>query len=289
MVKVSVVIPHFENLAGLGKCLAALDAQTLPRESFEIIVSDNDSPSGPAAVEEVIAGRAKLVTVLERGAGPARNGAVAASSGEILAFTDSDCVPEPQWLDAGLAALQAYDFVGGRVDVLVDDPEHPTATEAFERVFAFNFEDYILKKGFTGSGNMFVSRATFDHVGGFRVGVSEDAEWSLRARALGYRLGYAPEAAVGHPARRSWPELKAKGRRINSETYNLMLGQKNGRARWFARSMAMPLSAIAHSPRVLRSDKLPSVSARLGALAVLYRMRAWRFIDCNLLLLGLRK
>jgi hypothetical protein len=35
------------------------------------------------------------------------------------------------------------------------------------------------------------------------------------------------EAAIGHPARRSWAELKAKTRRINSESYNLMLGQKN--------------------------------------------------------------
>jgi glycosyltransferase involved in cell wall biosynthesis len=289
MAKVSVIIPHYEDLEGLRKCLAALDAQTYSRSGFEIVVGDNNSPCGPQAVEAVIAGRAKLVVVTERGAGPARNGAVTESSGEILAFTDSDCVPEPQWLSAGLAALADYDFVGGRVDVLVDDPEHPTPAEAFERVFAFNFEDYILKKGFTGSGNMFVARKIFDHVGGFRVGVSEDAEWSFRARAMGYRLGYAPDAAIGHPARRSWAELKAKTRRINSESYNLMLGQKNGRLRWLARSMAMPLSAVAHTPKVVKSPKLPSVSARIGALATLYRLRAWRFVDCNALLLGLRK
>jgi glycosyltransferase involved in cell wall biosynthesis len=105
MVKVSVIMPHYEDLDGLRKCLAALDAQTYPRHDFEIVVGDNGSPSGPDNVANVIAGRARLVTIGERGAGPARNGAVAASSGEILAFTDSDCVPEPQWLSAGLAAL----------------------------------------------------------------------------------------------------------------------------------------------------------------------------------------
>ncbi len=289
MVKVSVIMPHYEDLAGLRKCLAALDAQTFPRDQFEIVIGDNSSPSGPDRVAEVIAGRAKLVIVEERGAGPARNGAVAASTGEILAFTDSDCVPEPQWLSAGLAALERYDFAGGRVEVLVDDPEHPTAAEAFERVFAFNFEDYILRKGFTGSGNMFVARALFDRVGGFRTGVSEDAEWSFRARGMGLRLGYAPDAVVGHPARRSWAELRAKGLRINSETYQLMLGQRHGRLRWLARSLAMPLSAVAHTPKVLRSSELPSVSARLGALAMLYRLRAWRFVDGQALFLGLRK
>lgn len=289
MVKVSVIMPHFEDLNGLSKCLAALDAQTYPREQFEIVVGDNRSPCGPDRVAAVIAGRARLVVVEDRGAGPARNGAVAASSGEILAFTDSDCVPEPQWLSAGLAALERYDFVGGRVDVLVDDPAQPTAAEAFERVFAFNFEDYILRKGFTGSGNMFVSRAVFDRVGGFRTGVSEDAEWSFRARGMGYRLGYAPDAVVGHPARRSWSELRAKGLRINSETYQLMLGQPRGRLRWLARSLAMPLSAVAHTPKVLRSAKLPSFSSRLGALGMLYRLRAWRFLDGSKLFFGLRK
>jgi GT2 family glycosyltransferase len=289
MVKVSVIMPHYEDLGGLRKCLAALDAQTYPREDFEIVVGDNASPSGPEKVAEAIAGRARLVTVTERGAGPARNGAVAASSGEILAFTDSDCVPEPQWLAAGLKALEHHDFVGGRVEVLVDDPARPSAAEAFERVFAFNFEDYILRKGFTGSGNMFVPRALFDRVGGFRTGVSEDAEWSFRARAMGLRLGYARDAVVGHPARRSWSELRAKGLRINSETYQLMLGQPNGRARWLARSLAMPLSAVAHTPRVLRSPKLPNAAARLGALAMLYRLRLWRLLDGHALFFGLRK
>jgi GT2 family glycosyltransferase len=289
MVKISVIMPHYEDLDGLRLCLAALDAQTFPRDEFEIVVGDNGSPSGPDRVAEVIAGRAKLVTVQERGAGPARNGAVAASSGEILAFTDSDCVPEPQWLSAGLAALEHYDFVGGRVDVLVDDPQRPSPAEAFERVFAFNFEDYILRKGFTGSGNMFVARKVFDDVGGFRTAVSEDVEWSLRARAKGYRLGYAPDAVVGHPARRSWSELKAKTLRINSETYKLMLGQKHGRLKWLARSIGMPLSAIAHTPKVLGSSKLPSFSAKVGAVAILYRIRTLRFMDGGARFLGFRK
>jgi GT2 family glycosyltransferase len=289
MVKVSVLVPHYQDIAGLDLCLTALHAQTYPREDFEIIVADNNSPCGLAEVERVIAGRAKLIQVLEKGAGPARNGAVAASAGQILAFTDSDCVPEPQWLSEGIAALADYDFVGGRVDVLVDDPERPTPTEAFERVFAFNFEDYILNKGFTGSGNLFVPRVVFDKVGGFRTGVSEDAEWSFRARDMGFRLGFAPEAAVGHPARRSWHELKAKWLRVNSESFQLAATQPQGKLKWLARGLAMPASAIAHTPKVLGTSKLPSFQARLGAIAILYRLRMWRFVDCNLLLLGARR
>jgi GT2 family glycosyltransferase len=289
MVQVSVVIPHYRDLEGLNRCLAALEAQDFPRGRFEIIVADNDSPCGREAVAAAIAGRAKLVVVTERGAGPARNGGVAAAEGEILAFTDSDCVPEPQWLREGVAGLATSDIVGGHVSVLVDDEARPTPTEAFELVFAFNFEDYILNKGFTGSGNLFVSRKVFDHVGGFRTGVSEDVDWSLRARALGYRIGYARAAAVGHPARRKWPELKSKWLRVNSETFGLTRDRRAGMAKWLLRTWAVAPSALAHTPRVLAHKSLPSWRAKAGALVILYRIRLWRFFDGHALLLGLRK
>jgi len=206
-VRVSVIIPHYQDLKGLASCLDALERQTLPRREFEIVVSDNESPIGKPAVAAVVAGRAKLVICAEKGAGPNRNRGVAASSSPVLAFIDSDCVAEPDWLENGLRGLERFDFVGGRVRVLVEDPRQMTGAEAFETVFAFDFETYINKKGFTGAGNMFCPRKLFDAVGGFSNGVSEDVEWSRRAVMAGYRLGYAADAVVGHPARRTWAEL----------------------------------------------------------------------------------
>jgi GT2 family glycosyltransferase len=285
---VSVVVPHYQDLAGLEICLAALAAQTYPRDRFEVVVADNNSPVGIAAVEKVVRGRAQLVPVAEKGAGPARNGAAAASRGEVLAFIDSDCVAEPQWLAEGVAALERFDLVGGRVRVLVSDPERMTAAEAFERVFAFDFKTYIEKKGFTGAGNMFCRRALFDRVGGFRVGMSEDVEWSRRATAAGARLGYAPAAAVGHPARVTWEELKGKWRRVNAETFGLMAGRKDQRVRWLARNALMPLSAIAHTPKVLVSRELNTLDQRAAALVMLYRLRLWRLADAISLLVASR-
>lgn len=276
---VSVIIPHYSDLGGLEICLAKLESQTYPREKFEIVVADNASPEGPEAVEQVIAGRARLVVVTEKGAGPARNGGVAQARGEILAFIDSDCQAEPQWLEEGLKALPAYDFIGGHVSVLVDDPDRMTGAEAFERVFAFDFKTYITRKGFTGSGNMFCPKAVFERVGGFRTGVSEDVEWSHRAGGMGLRLGYAPRAVVGHPARRSWPELREKWRRVNAETYALTSARGGGRWRWLAKSLALPLSAIVHTPKVLVSSELETVAQRSIGVITLYRLRLWRFVD----------
>ncbi len=274
--RVSVVIPHYQDLGGLALCLASLEAQTFPKDQFEIVVSDNMSPVGQAAVEKVIAGRASLVTCAEKGAGPNRNAGVAASNGAILAFIDSDCQAEPQWLSEGVAGLDRFDFVGGRVKVLVDDPKRMTGAEAFEAVFAFDFATYINKKGFTGAGNMICSRKVFDAVGGFSNGVSEDVEWSHRATGKGFRLGYIPNATVGHPARRNWAELRGKWARVNLETFKLHRHKGRGVLLWLARCVALPLSAVAHTPKVLASDQLRRPRERALALAMLYRLRIWR-------------
>lgn len=277
--RISVIIPHYRDLAGLDLCLQALERQTYPASDFEIIVADNNSPDGEAAIEAIIRGRARLTIVRERGAGPARNGGVLLARGEILAFTDSDCVPEPAWLAEGVAKLSEYDFVGGRVTVLVDDPTHMTGAEAFERVFAFDFKTYITRKGFTGSGNLFCPRTLFDTVGGFRTGVSEDVEWSHRARGMGFRLGYAPRAIVGHPARRTWDELKGKWARVNAETYGLYRTRKAGKLQWLVRNLALPVSAVLHTPRIFASDQLETANQRAAAMQTLFRLRLWRLSD----------
>ena len=277
--KVSVIVPHYRDLSGLALCLSALGRQSYPKDRFEVIVADNASPEGPAAIAEVIAERAQLVVVPDKGAGPARNGGVAASSGEVLAFIDSDCVAEPSWIEEGVKALESFDFVGGRVRVLVADPERVTPVEAFERVFAFDFKTYIERKGFTGAGNLFCPRPLFLRVGGFKTGVSEDVEWSRRAQADGFALGYAPLAVVGHPARRSWTELVSKWKRINAETWGLSAGGPARRLRWILRTLLLPGSAVVHAIKVIASPELSSVGQRVGAISVLFRIRFWRVGD----------
>jgi glycosyltransferase involved in cell wall biosynthesis len=286
--EVSIVIPHYNDLTGLDRCLAALGQQTTRMNNVEIIVADNMSPAGYEAVSAIVRGRAQLIIASERGAGPARNAGVAASRAPILAFTDSDCVPEPQWLASGLAALSQHDVVGGRVKVLVDHarPLHPV--EAFEAVFAFDNRNYIERKGFTGAGNMFCSRAVFDATGPFRVGMSEDLEWSHRARAAGFTLGYSEAAAVGHPARENWEQLVRKWARINRETFALGRPTLSHRLRFLARGWLMPLSVVAHAPRIFRTPALASPRDRWAALMGLAGIRLWRMLDCHRILFGSR-
>jgi glycosyltransferase involved in cell wall biosynthesis len=272
---VSVVIPHYNDLDRLRVCHARLLAQSWPEEQFEIVVADNNSACGLPAVQDA-APSALVVPAPIQGAGPARNAGIAASRGTVIALIDSDCVPEPDWIAEGVAALGRFDFVGGRVFTFAQCADRPTPVEAYEIVFNFNFRRYIETVGFTGTGNMFVRRDVFDRVGGFRAVVAEDMEWSFRARGLGYRLGYAERAVVGHPARRSWAELERRWDRMLQEDIALVQEQRYGRTRFALKALAMPPSVVPHAAKVLCTSELPGMRAKLGAIGVLTRLRLWR-------------
>lgn len=282
---VSVIVPHYNDLANLERCMGLLAAQTLPRNQFEVVVADNNSRCGLSEVKRVCGGMARVISAPIQGAGAARNTAVEASRGRVLAFIDSDCRPSPAWLERGLAALSSAQIVGGQVAVDYANPAHPTAVEAFERVFAFNFERYIEKVGFSGSGNMFVTREIFDRVGGFRGQVAEDLDWGQRAIAANYCFGYAADVVVSHPARRNWRELTQKWRKTSREAFAAALEKPHGRAVWFLRSVAILASPFVHWIVIVRSDKLDAPGLRLKAIGVLFGIRFWRFLECNRLLL----
>lgn len=272
---VSVVVPHYNDLDNLQICLARLRNQSWPRDRVEVIVADNNSVCGIEAVRRV-APDIGVVPAAEQGAGPARNAAAAVARGDVLAFIDSDCLAETGWLAAGMAALRRFDYVGGRVVTSVAAGEAVTPAEAYEAVFAFDFKKYIEKDGFSGTGNLFVPRAVFAAVGGFRKGVSEDIDWCRRANALGYRLGYAEAAIVRHAARREWSALTAKWDRVVDERYRLARERTGWRLRWLGYIALVAVSPLPHSLRVLRSPNLPDARAKLMGLIGLCGIRLYR-------------
>jgi GT2 family glycosyltransferase len=283
---VSVIMPHYNDLANLERCIAMLAAQTLPKGQFEVVVADNNSRCGLDEVRRVCGDAARVVAAPVQGAGAARNEAVAASRGKILAFIDSDCRPAATWLERGLAAALTAELVGGQVEVDVEDPANLTAVEAFERVFAFNVKRYIEEEGFTVTANMFVPRDIFERVGGFRPKVAEDADWGRRAVAAGYRWRFAPDVVVAHPARRDWSELTKKWRRITREAYAGAIEKPNGRAKWALSSGLILASPFAHWTAATTTNKLQTPGQRIQAIAVLFAIRFWRFAECNRLLLA---
>jgi GT2 family glycosyltransferase len=276
---VSVVIPHYNQLEALARCLVALSRQTMPRERFEVIVADNNSAAGVEAVVAAVGAIAPDATVVaapQQGAGPARNAGAAYARGATLAFIDADCLAEAEWLAQGVAALDGFDYVGGRVITTIAEPREPTPAEAYEAVFAFNFKKYIEEDKFSGSGNLFVPRAVFERVGPFRAGVSEDIDWCRRANAMGFRLGYAERAVVSHATRREWRELKAKWDRIIPETVRLARERPGWRRRWLLYAATVAASPLVHWWAVLRCPRLVGSRAKTRGLSGLLQVRLYR-------------
>ncbi|NOD49781.1 MULTISPECIES: glycosyltransferase family 2 protein [unclassified Ruegeria] len=271
----AVIIPHYNDLPRLERCLQALRENDLT--GTEVVVVDNASPVSLDGVQQAFP-EVRFVVESQKGAAHARNRGVAETTASRLFFIDADCVPAPDWLAVGRRIADRADLIGGRVDVFDETPPPRNGAEAFEAVFAFNFRRYIEVQGFSGAGNLLTRRDVFDAVGGFINGVSEDREWTMRAVAHGYSLIYEDTFQVSHPSRQDWPALRAKWRRTTQEAYQLNGTDAVARLRWALRGLAMPASAIAHTPKVFSSDKLASSGEVLRATSTLFKLRCQRMV-----------
>ncbi len=274
--EVSIVIPHFNQLALLEKCLESLERQTLPRSRYQIIVADNGAPGG---LGRLIADYpdVEFVEAQERGAAPARNAALARATGAAIAFIDADCVAAPDWLERGLEGLEDAPLCGGRIIVTVENDTNPTPVEAFERVFAFRQRNYVEKKKFSATANLFARREAAAAIGPFTNGLSEDVDWCRRGAALGFHLAFNDKSIVSHPARRDWSELIRKWDRIVAERWAGF--ERRGLVRaiaWMGLAAATALSTAPHLLRVMTSADLKSAHDRMAAASVLARIRWWR-------------
>lgn len=273
--RLAIIIPHYNDVDRLLRCLAALEPQLAA--DVELVVVDNASTVPLDPLRARFPGL-RLIVEPQKGAAPARNRGIAETTAPLLAFIDSDCLPADDWVALARATAERADgdLFGGRVDVFDETPPPRSGAEAFEAVFAFNFRDYIERQGFTGAGNLVTRRDVFDAAGGFVNGVSEDREWSMRAVSKGYRLRYVDALAVSHPSRSDWPALRRKWLRLTQETYQLDGTQ--ARARWALRALAMPLSALVHLPKVLGSSRLSGPGEKARAATTLIRLRLLRMI-----------
>lgn len=217
---VSVIIPTYRDWGRLAICLRALRLQTLSQDDFEVIIAINDPCSSPPS-DLQLSNNARLITVEKPGSYAARNAALNIAESDILAFTDSDCVPEPKWLESALALLKAQPDItriAGDVKFFVEN-DRWTAAALYDRTFT------LQQKRFSGEGkaataNAFAYRRVFDAIGLFdpKLFTGGDHEWSQRAQNAGYALAYCPEAIVGHPARASLSQLVLKTRRFAGGT-----------------------------------------------------------------------
>lgn len=172
---VSVVVPTCGRPDLLARCLAALERQSLPRGEYEIVVADDTAlRSGPAA---------------------ARNRGWRRARAPVIAFTDDDTVPDPGWLESGLAA------VAGGADAVVGRTIMPLCGVPTD----YERNESGLERAEFITANCFVRREVLERLGGFdesfRMPWREDSDLHFRLLEHGLRIARAERARVVHPVR----------------------------------------------------------------------------------------
>lgn len=275
MTSAAIIIPHYNDVIRLRRCLEALVPQL--SDSTEVVVVDNGSTEDLGPVTAGFA-QVRFVTETRKGAAEARNRGVAETGAPLIFFLDADCVPEPDWVEAAFAVVSQGDLVGGAISVFDETPPPRSGAEAFEAVFAFHNGDYIRDKGFSVTANLVTRRDVFDATGPFFAGVSEDVEWCRRAVSKGFHLAYAETLRVAHPSRSDWSALRRKWRRMTEEGFGVNGKDPGARVKWAGLALLMIPSILAHAPKVLRHPALKGPDERLAALGMLARLRLQRMV-----------
>jgi len=268
--RVSVIVPARNAEDELRRLFAALHEQTAAREAFEVLIVDDASTDGTA--DAVRAEPLALLLEVPAAVGPypARNLAAQTARGDLLAFTDADCIPSREWIERGIAAFHAQDvdMIAGGIRIPLG--ERPTAVSMVDAARHLDQELYATR-GYGATANMWVRRSVFDEVGGFNKQILSGGDWEFghRSGALGKKLVYAPEARVDHPPRERARELARKGYRIgigNAQQRLYAEGPlRQGRAVWAHPRSYLPvrnfggvhrLEASGHSPGRLKVVQL---------------------------------
>jgi len=197
--RISVVIPAHHASEDLGACLEALQRQTVPREQYEIIVV-NDGPVD-AAVEAIADHQgATFLSQPQRGAAAARNLGAKHAQGEILLFTDADCIPESNWIEAMIAPFADQETAG--VCGVVRTHQTGPIPRFIQLEYDYRYRNIARHNqiDFVNTGTAGYRRQVFMDSGGFREELlgAEDAELSFRLANEGHRMVFAPEAIVYH-------------------------------------------------------------------------------------------
>lgn len=206
---ISVVIPTYNRPLQLAACLGALAESNHPREDFEVVVVDD---GGAARLAEVIEEWEEDIQIrLSRqdrsGPAAARNRGAALAGGELLVFTDDDCLPEPDWLPAlsrHAEARPSHLIGGSTVNVLVDNP----FSSASQHLVSYLYE-YSARRdgspgwsGFYTSNNLAVPVEGFAQIGGFDarfpLAAGEDRDFCDRWAAQNLPMAFAPDARIRH-------------------------------------------------------------------------------------------
>ncbi len=203
----SVIICTYNRAHMVKRALRSLATQTVGPDQFEVIVVNDGSRDNTTEVCREMGTHLPNLRFLSLGRNEglafARNYGISASTGKYLLFTDDDCIAARDWVEKMRDALHKEEIVAGAVQ--------STATSFLKlchniaQFHAFMPGQQAGPKDMLPGANMAFRRSILKTLKGFQPGIecADDTEFSLRARAMGYRIFFSPDARVAHDPERT--------------------------------------------------------------------------------------
>jgi GT2 family glycosyltransferase len=277
---VSIVIPTYARPKRLRECLAALSRQTMPADAFEVVVVDDGSPQ-PVVPPAATAPAGPAVRVIrQQNAGPsaARNRGVQEAWGELIAFTDDDCLPTPEWLATLVAAHRQYPdaLVGGMTfNGLANDVFAATSQMIIDLVYEhFNCDQEAAY--FLTSNNILCSRSAYVDLGGFdttfpRAG-AEDRDFCDRWRASGRPLRLVPAATIEHRHAQNLKRFFGMHYRYGRGAYRYQAKRRERGTGTMAQDMNFHGTLLRRLPRHLRRHRGLARKTQIASAIMLWQV-----------------
>ena len=218
--RLSVVIPTLNDKTLIRTLRATLD-QT--RQADEIIVVGRDKYGVAKNFDQV----RFIDTGVPVCAAAARNRGIKASSGDIIVFLDSDCIPDSDWLQQHEQAHNAgAQVVGGGISLA--GTNYWAQSDNVAMFHDFVTEHPRAERDLLPTLNLSVRRCVIDAVGdldeSFPGAAAEDADWSVRMRQAGYVLLFEPCAVIQHaPARLRWRDVVRHWKKLGYSSIRVRL------------------------------------------------------------------
>jgi glycosyltransferase involved in cell wall biosynthesis len=211
---ITVIVPVYNNNKQLYDFFKGMEDQTLDSNLFEVIVVDNGSTIKPDYKSNSF--NLKIVNCSEIGSYSARNMGISLSAGSYIAFTDSDCIPDRNWLKNiffHISNDKKIDIISGDIHYFFKDKK-PNIYEIYDTVFGFG-QEALFKKNASVTANLIVKKELFNRVGKFKTNKfsGSDTEWVRLAFANKAKFIFVPEIIIRHPARYSYKQLLIREKR----------------------------------------------------------------------------
>jgi len=213
---VSIIIPTYKDWGRLALCIDALSKQSFPKNMFEVIIINNE-PNDPVPQHYSLPEGFQIIVEAKPGSYAARNAGLKMAKGSVIGFTDSDCIPDKDWIQNAVQFFsnnKPCSRIAGNV-VVFPKSAKATVGEKYDMLFAFGQKKYVKNSGTCVTANLFAYKFVFERIGFFNDNQMSygDLDSGVKAHEAGYRIDYVDNVIVNHPAR-DLKEIIKKAKRL---------------------------------------------------------------------------